>query len=60
MRKFAEGMIEESVAKDDGNDIMSLLLRSNASEDSKSRLTDKEVRDQIAYATCGHYHGTAN
>jgi len=53
-------MIEDSVAKGDGNDIISVLLRANASEDPKTRLTNKEVRDQIAYAPCSHYHGTAN
>ena len=36
--------------KGDGNDIMSVLLRANASEDPKTRLTDKEVADQIKYA----------
>ena len=53
-------MIKESVAKGDGNDIMSVLLRANASEDPKTRLTNKEVRHQIAYATCSYYLGTAN
>ena len=60
MRKFSKGLIEESVAKGDGNDIISVLLRANASENPKTRLTNKEVRNQIAYATCGHYHGTAH
>ena len=60
MRKFSKGMIEESVSKGDGKDIMSVLLRANASEDPKTRLTDKEVMDQIAYAIRGHYHGTAS
>jgi cytochrome P450 len=45
--------------KGDGNDIMSVLLRANASEDPKTRLTNKEVRDQIRYATRGHHHGMA-
>jgi cytochrome P450 len=45
--------------KGDGNDIMSVLLRANASEDPKSKLTYKEVRDQIRYATCGHHRATA-
>ena len=60
MRKFSKGMIKESVAKGDGNDIMSVLLRANASEDPKTRLTNKEVGDQIAYATFSYYHRTAN
>ena len=52
MRKFSKGMIKESVTRGDGKDIMSILLQANASEDPKTRLTNKEVRDQIAYATC--------
>jgi cytochrome P450 len=60
MREFSKGMIEESVSKDDGNNIMSVLLRANASEDPKTRLTNKEVRDQIAYATRSHYYGMAS
>jgi cytochrome P450 len=47
MRKFSHAMIEESMIKGDGNDIMSVLLRANASEDPKTRLTNKEVIDQI-------------
>ena len=50
MRKFSQEMIEESIIKGDGNDIMSVLLRANASEDPKARLTNKEVKDQIRYA----------
>jgi len=60
MRKFSKGMIKESVAKGDRNDIMSVLLRANASEDPKTRLTNKEVGDQIAYANCSYYLRTAN
>ena len=60
MRKFSKGMIEESVSKGDGKDIMSVLLRANASEDPKTRLTNKEVMDQIAYAPRSPYHGTAS
>jgi cytochrome P450 len=56
MRGFSKGMIKESVTKGDGNDIMSILLRANASEDPNTRLTNKEVRDQIAYATCSYHH----
>jgi hypothetical protein len=58
MRKFSQGMIEKSMVKGDGNDIMSVLLRANASEDPKTRLTDKEVADQIKYATCVHHRTT--
>jgi len=59
MRKFSREMIEESMIKGDGNDIMSVLLRANASEDPNTRLTYKEVRDQIRYATCGRHRVTA-
>jgi hypothetical protein len=47
MCKFSQEMIDKSMIKGDGNDIMSVLLRANASEDPKTRLTNKEVRDQI-------------
>jgi hypothetical protein len=54
MRKFSQGMIEKSTIQGDGNDIMSVLLRANASEDPRTRLSNREVADQIRYATCGH------
>jgi cytochrome P450 len=53
MRKFSRGMIEKSMIKDDGKDIMSVLLRANASEDPKGQLTEVEVTDQIKYVP-GH------
>lgn len=53
MRKFSRGMIEKSMIKDDGKDIMSVLLRANASEDPKGQLTEIEVIDQIKYVP-GH------
>ena len=59
MRKFSQDMIGKSMSKGDGNDIMRVLLRANASEDPKTRLTNKEVRDQIRCATCGHHRETA-
>jgi hypothetical protein len=60
MRKFSWGMIEKSMAKGDGNDIMSVLLRASASEDPKIRLINEEVMGQIKYAACGHHLRTAN
>jgi len=48
VRKYSQDMVEESAAKGDGNDIMSILLRANASEDPKGKLTDNEVIDQIS------------
>jgi len=53
-------MIEKSIAKGDGNDIMSILLRANVSEDPEIKLTNEEVMGQIKYAACGHHLRTAN
>ncbi|KAH9958826.1 cytochrome P450 [Russula dissimulans] len=47
-RAFAEGVIQKSGAKGDGNDMMSVLLRTNASEDPKNRLTHGEIVDQLS------------
>ncbi|KAI0284851.1 cytochrome P450 [Russula brevipes] len=47
VHKFSRDMVEESTAKGDGNDIMSVLLRANTSEVPKSKLTDSEVIAQI-------------
>ena len=49
MRKFSQGMIEKSMIKGDGKDIMSMLLRENASENPEYKLTDSEVIAQIRY-----------
>jgi hypothetical protein len=49
MRNFSQGIIEKSIIEGDGKDIMSVLLRANASEDPMSRLSDTEMVDQIAY-----------
>ncbi|TFY76330.1 hypothetical protein EWM64_g7683 [Hericium alpestre] len=49
MRKFARRIVAESEAQgDDGKDIISVLLRANASENPKSKLSDSEVNDQIS------------
>jgi len=47
-RTFAEGVIWKSAAKVDGDDMMSVLLRTNASEDPKNRLTHGEIVDQLS------------
>jgi len=60
MRKFSKDMIKESMTKGDGNDIMSILLRANASEDPKTRMTNKEVRDQIATLLFAGHDTTSN
>jgi len=54
VRKFSQDMVEKSAAKGDGNDIMSVLLRANASEDPKGKLTNDEVIAQIRYVKCAH------
>lgn len=48
MRNFSRGVIEKSLIEGDGKDVMSLLLRANASEDPKGKLSDIEMVDQIA------------
>ena len=48
MRNFSRGVIEKSMIEGDGKDVMSVLLRANASEDPKGKLSDIETVDQIA------------
>jgi hypothetical protein len=48
-REFAEGIIKKSVANGNGNDMMSVLLRTNASEVPKNRLKHPEIVDQLSY-----------
>jgi cytochrome P450 len=48
MRNFSRGIIEKSIIEGDGKDVMSVLLRANASEDPSAKLSDIEVVDQIA------------
>lgn len=48
MRNFSRGVIEKSLIEGDGKDVMSLLLRANASENPKGKLSDIEMVDQIA------------
>ena len=47
MRNFSRGIIERSLIEGDGKDVMSVLLRANASEDPKGKLSDIEMVDQI-------------
>ncbi|KAI0253566.1 cytochrome P450 [Lactifluus subvellereus] len=60
MRKFSRGMIKESMIKDDGKDIMSVLLRANASENPNGQLTEIEVIDQINNLLFAGHDTTAN
>jgi hypothetical protein len=47
-REFSEDILRKSAAKGDGNDMMSVLLRTNASEDPKNRLKHCEIVDQLS------------
>jgi len=60
MRKFSQGMLEKSTIQGDGNDIMSVLLRANASEDPRTRLSNREVADQISTLLFAGHDTTAN
>ena len=48
VREFSRGLIKQDMIQGDGTDIMSVLLRANASSDPKNRLDDDELVDQIA------------
>ena len=59
MHTFAQDMIKESMIRGNGNDMMSVLLRANSSEDPKSKMSDNEIVAQISCVpTFGHsiYH----
>lgn len=47
-RTMARDIVRKSEARVDGKDVMSVLIRANASEDPKSQLSQTEVIDQIA------------
>ena len=44
---FSRGIISESKLKSDGKDMISVLLRANASETPNDKMTDSEVVSQI-------------
>jgi hypothetical protein len=46
---FSRDIVKESTEKRDGNDLISVLLRANASENLTNKMTDDEV---IAQITC--------
>ncbi|KAH8998334.1 cytochrome P450 [Lactarius hatsudake] len=55
VRVFSRGLIKRSTDKGDGNDIMSVLLRANASSNPKNKMPDDEMVDQIAtFLSAGH------
>ena len=47
-REFSEDIIKKSVARGDGNDMMSVLLRTNASQVPGNRLKHSEIVDQLS------------
>ena len=51
IREFSRGLIKQSLNQGDGNDIMSVLLRANASSSPKNKMSDNELVDQIVYVT---------
>ncbi|KAI0263473.1 cytochrome P450 [Gloeopeniophorella convolvens] len=59
-RYIPERILDFSIIKGDGKDIMSVLLRANASEDPRSRLTDNEVIDQISTLLLAGHDTTAS
>jgi len=60
MRNFSQGIIEKSIIEGDGKDVMSVLLRANASEDPRGRLSDIEMVDQIATLLFAGHDTTTN
>jgi cytochrome P450 len=48
VRHFSREIIKDISSKGDGQDIMSALLRANASENPDNKMSDEEVNDQIA------------
>lgn len=52
MRHFGRKLIGQTDVEAKGvggKDVMSVLLRANATEESRSKLSDSEVIDQISY-----------
>ncbi|VDB83332.1 unnamed protein product [Peniophora sp. CBMAI 1063] len=59
-RTFGKDLVTRSEEKSDSKDIMSVLLRANAAEDERSRLTDSEVIDQISTILLAGHDTTAS
>lgn len=47
-RVISQDIIRKSEARGDGKDVMSVLVRANASENPKTKLSEPEVIDQIS------------
>ncbi|KAI0263458.1 cytochrome P450 [Gloeopeniophorella convolvens] len=59
-RSFSRDLLKTSLAKGDGKDIMSVLLRANQSGDPGSKMTEGEVVDQIAALLLAGHDTTSN
>lgn len=49
VRKFSRELIKQSMARGDGRDVMSVLLRANGSSSPKNKISDEELVDQTAF-----------
>ncbi|THH20553.1 hypothetical protein EW146_g851 [Bondarzewia mesenterica] len=58
-RVFSREIIHENAEKGDGNDIISVLIRANASENPQVRLTEGEVIDEISTLMLAGHDSTA-
>ncbi|KAH9980906.1 cytochrome P450 [Lactifluus volemus] len=60
VRHFSRDIIKDILSKGDGQDIMSALLRANASENPDNKMSDEEVNDQIASLLFAGHETTAS
>ncbi|KAI0293886.1 cytochrome P450 [Multifurca ochricompacta] len=60
VRSFARDLVKESMVKGDGNDVMSVLLRANSSEDPNSKMYYDELIDQISTLILAGHDTTSN
>ncbi|KAI0253592.1 cytochrome P450 [Lactifluus subvellereus] len=60
VRHFSRDLIKEVLVKGDGKDVMSVLLRANASENPDNKMSDEEVAEQIASLLLAGHDTTAN
>ncbi|KAA1474631.1 cytochrome P450 [Dentipellis sp. KUC8613] len=59
MNDFARRIVEKNEAQGDAKDIISVLMRANASENPRSKLSDYEVFDQISTLLLAGHDTTA-
>jgi hypothetical protein len=48
VRRFSHDLIKRSLVNGGGKDVMSVLMRANASETPNNQMSDEEVAEQIA------------